>query len=238
MDAFAADVMKFASARAEKEPAAGRQALEMLLKIRPGHEAARKLYADLGGKAPESPVDDGVPPPFRAVKTWIDFLSRRSFVADHMAEMKDGHMIFNSKTADRLVPKSSTDPGNHFAYEMEFRLQEEYGSNWLTGLTFAEKEGGRSEDFVSVFVQKSALVVFSVSDAGKRELVRKDISAVDPGAWHRFGFTVRDHTIDVWLDGRACLTFEVPADRDLRGVVGVYNQQCRAEWRLHRIGRL
>ncbi len=237
-DAFAGDILKFTSARAEKEPALSRQALEMLLRVRPDHEAARKLYSDLGGKAPEIPAEEAMPPPFRAVKGWTDFLGRRSFETAVLAEVKDGHMVFDSKTADRLVPNSSTDPGSQFAYEMEFRLQEAYGSNWLSGLTFAEKEGGRSEDFVAVFVQSSAVVIFSASPGGKKELARKDISAIDKAGWHRFGFTVRDHLVEAWLDGRSCLTFKVPTDRDLRGVVGVYNQQCRSEWRLHRIGRL
>ncbi|MCU0722479.1 MAG: hypothetical protein MUC63_02485 [Planctomycetes bacterium] len=237
--AFVDELMKFAREAFLRDPASAVKALQALLQARPNHADALGLLKKLGGEPPdgvaEATSSQGPPGPFKKAKSWRDLVELKGFVELEGWSFQGRSMIIDKKDGCVARPKSFIGNGPSFAAELESRVLEEYERGWLMGLVF----GRKSESFLTVFYQKSMVILHeALEPGGGTDLEKYVMPPVDLKAWHRLGALVRGNAVEVWFDGKKIISYAHPTRADFDGEFGLFHQRCKGEYRVFRLGKL
>lgn len=239
-DRYLEDLLAFARAKFLRDPAVAALAIDRVLAVKPNHPAALSLYDKIGGrpgaKPGETPADgEGGAPAARGVKEWRDLLRNREITSDAITFAGEV-MTFDSKGGKKVTSKRPIDEGGNLVYEMEFRVVEAHDSGWLAGLTFSEKS---ETDFLTMFVQSGQVVLLhQLSDKDRKELAQVAVNTLEIGSWHRLAVVLRGDAVEGWLDGKRVVAERLRERPDLSGELGIFQQACRTERRVFRVGRL
>ncbi len=240
-DTYVAGLLQIAKTNFTRDPGAALRALDALLAVRPADPEAVKLREKLSGggadtsaakKAPSGP--ETTPEPFKAVAKWKDLIALKIYKSLG-ATFGEGTMILETKGGELLTPGEPTDPGPNFAYEADLLVAETFERTWLTGLTF----GLKGTRMYAAFMQASSVKLIRVDRSGASEDLKElAVPPFDVKAWHRIGVLVKGPDVQVWVDGKALLTWTHPDGAAMSGEVGIFQQGCRTERRVFRAGSL
>ena len=239
-DRYVEDLLAFARAKFLRDPAVAALALDRVLAARPNHPAALSLYDKIGGKPGAKPGGgaadgEGGVPAARGVKEWRDLLRNRDISSDAITFTGD-LMSFDTKGGKKVTSKKPIDEGGNLVYETEFRVAEAHDSGWLAGLTFSEKG---EADFLAFFAQSGQVVLLQqVSDRDRKEHAQVAVNTIEVGTWHRLAVVLRGDTVEGWLDGKRVVEQRLRERPDLSGELGIFQQGCRTERRVFRVGKL
>jgi len=235
---FISDLIKFARKYSATDSASAVKALKVLLEICPGHADAQAFLQRLGGAGPEEPVESEAGPeiaaPFRKAHSWKDLLGLKIFRAKEKWTFEGKTLVGDLQDGMVFLPNTVIMSGSAYAVEIEARQLTEYHRGWLIGFIFGNRKG----EFLSAFFQKTQLVLHQELASGGTDLDKVAIPPIDPKAWHRLGAIVRGNSIEVWFDGKHILSGTHPTRSDLNGEIGLFQQRCKAQYRVIRSGKL
>jgi tetratricopeptide (TPR) repeat protein len=235
---FISDLIKFAREYSKKDTASAVKALKVLLKICPNHGDAQAFLRRLGGAGEEESdeSEDGpeIAAPFRKVHSWKDLLGLKIFKAKDKWTFEGKTLVGDLQDGMIFLPNTVIMSGSAFAVEIEARQLAEYHRGWLIGFIFGHRKG----EFLSAFYQKTQLVLRHELASGGTDLDKVAVPPVDPKAWHRLGAIVRGNAIEIWFDGKKVLSSTHPTRMDLNGEIGLFQQRCKAQYRVIRSGKL
>ncbi len=232
---FVERVLAFAEARVETDPRLAREAVDTALRVAPESEAALALRDTLGGGADEGgEAGLGTPPagPFArfALEPWHDLIAKKS-MGTSFARYEDGAMLVDTQggSVSKCVDRIRTGP--RFVYEADFRVLEVHADTWLVGLAFAHD----GQHFYAAFTQApQAVLTRNDLGGGLQELDHHPMKPLALNRWHRLALRVDGAKLSVWLDGEVVLNVTVDDPNDLQGELGIFQQRCKAQYRLLR----
>ena len=235
---FVEKLFQYARDNFVRDPALSLQALQILLDIAPDHTAAQRLFEKLGGKieappAVESGAKSGVGP-FRDVKNWNDMIEEKIFGSPPGWSYEQGKILVDMKDCGITFAKAMYSTGPNYAFELESKCLQEYERGWLMGLVFGERKG----EFAAVLFQKTQICFFEETPTGKIEPEPILMPPIALDTWHRIGVIVKGPKVQIWFNGKKIRDYTFTSRPTYEGMVGIFHQRCKAEYRLVRIGKL